>query len=194
MANTCDTAYKLYGSKESINSIWNVLTEMGIEEDIVWLWDLAEHCGIDYEERGYSVRGNIWSATCPETEDEISTMVIRTETAWVGCHEVVRAIIEKAGGEDISISYMEIEPGCEVFCIHDEQDFFPFEYYATASGIFEDIEGVYTTMDEAIEAWAEAADQERLSDNNEMMKVIERFNEEHMDDGDYFKIYEFKAE
>lgn len=66
MANTCDTAYKLYGSKESINSIWNVLAEMGIEEHIVWLGDLAEHCGIDYEERGYSVRGNIWSATCPE--------------------------------------------------------------------------------------------------------------------------------
>ena len=39
MANTCDTAYKLYGSKESINSIWNVLTQIVRESPPLQGWD-----------------------------------------------------------------------------------------------------------------------------------------------------------
>lgn len=43
---------------------------------------------------------------------------------------------------ELSISWREIEPGCELFYVHDENDFFPEECYVTACGEkFEDCEG-----------------------------------------------------
>ena len=57
--------------------------------------------------------------------------------------------MNKALGDELSISWREVEPGCDIFYTHDENDFFPEECYVTAYGeLFEDCEGAYSTFGE----------------------------------------------
>lgn len=71
MANTCDTSYKVTGTKASVTNLWNALKELGAETKDVYLCDLAKHYGIDYEKRGISVRGHIyWAQFESEPDDE----------------------------------------------------------------------------------------------------------------------------
>lgn len=191
MANICDTTYQMLGSKKSIESLWKVLSEMEVNTKNLWLGDIAEHCGIDYKELKYDVRGEIYFAAYSDLEQEDYMMEIKTSSKWTGCHEIMRAIIEKAGGEDISVSYMEVEPGCEIYVIHDEQNLLPYECYVTASGIFEECEGEYNSIDSAIETWVKITKNERLADNDRMLELIEENNDSE-DCDNYFSIHPFE--
>ncbi|MDA6854733.1 hypothetical protein OSL50_26665, partial [Escherichia coli] len=54
-------------------------------------------------------------------------------------------------GDELSISWREVEPGCDIFYTHDENDFFPEECYVTAYGeLFEDCEGAYSTFGDLV--------------------------------------------
>lgn len=191
MANICDTTYQMLGSKKSIESLWKVLSEMEVNTKNLWLGDVAEHCGIDYKKLKYDVRGEIYFAAYSDLKQENYIMEIKTSSKWTGCHEIMRAIIEKAGGEDISVSYMEVEPGCEIFVIHDEQDLFPYECYVTAGSNFE-CEGEYHSIDAAIDKWAELTKRERLADNEKMLEIINDYNEDEENFDDYFYINVFE--
>lgn len=57
MANLCDTQYKITGEKKAVADLWNTLQEMNVNEKNIWLGDLANHYGIDYKAKGFSVRG-----------------------------------------------------------------------------------------------------------------------------------------
>ena len=65
--------------------------------------------------------------------------------------------LNKVLGNELSISYREIECGCEIFYVHDEGGFFLEECCVSSSGgNFEDVcEDVYDTISDAIEAWCE---------------------------------------
>ena len=62
---------------------------------------------------------------------------VDTESAWSSC-DLFFEEVNKALGNELSISWREIEPGCDIFYTHDENDFFPEECYVTAnrSGVF----------------------------------------------------------
>lgn len=62
MANLCDTQYKITGEKKAVADLWNTLQEMNVNEKNIWLGDLANHYGIDYKAKGFSVRGEIYWA------------------------------------------------------------------------------------------------------------------------------------
>ena len=62
MANTCDTQYKITGERKAVANLWNTINGLNVNQKNVWLGDVAKHYGIDYEQKGISVRGHIYWA------------------------------------------------------------------------------------------------------------------------------------
>lgn len=155
MSNICDTQYKVRGSRKALSDLWNTLQMMDVNSKDVYLYKLAEHYCIDYEHSGMSVRGKIYWAEFEDDEDG-GLLSFDTESAWSAC-DLFFDELNKVLGNELSISYREIECGCEIFYVHDEGGFFPEECCVSSSGgNFEDIcEDVYDTICDAIEAWCE---------------------------------------
>ena len=148
----------------------------------VYLYLLAEHYGIDYEKQGISVRGHIYWAEYEENEkDDHALLSFDTESAWSSC-DLFFEEVNKALGDELSINWREVEPGCGIFFSHDENGFFPEECYVTAYGeLFEDCEDAYPTIGDAIDKWCEKTG---LSPDG-------RTEQEMMD---YINDYEYEAE
>lgn len=119
MANICDTQYKVMGERKAVADLWNTLQTMEVNTKNVYLYKLAEHYGIDYEKMGISVRGHVYWAEF-EADDDICLLSFDTESAWSACEEFFDELNKVLGGE-LSISYREIECGCDIFYVHDEQ-------------------------------------------------------------------------
>lgn len=151
MSNICDTQYKVRGSRKALSNLWNTLQMMEVNSKDVYLYKLAEHYGIDYEHIGISVRGKIYWAEFENDEDG-GLLSFDTESAWSAC-DLFFDELNKVLGNELSISYREIECGCEIFYVHDEGGFFPEECCVSSSG--GNFEDVYDTISDAIEAWCE---------------------------------------
>lgn len=83
MANTCTTTYKVTGSRKAVNDLWNVLQKMEVNSKNVWLYQLAEQYGIDYEKKGISIRGHIyWADFEADEENDNYLLSFETESAW----------------------------------------------------------------------------------------------------------------
>ena len=101
------------------------------------------------------MRGYIYWADFEENKDtDYCLLSFDTESAWSAC-DMLFDEINKALGGGLSISYREIEAGCDIFYVHDEGDFFPEECCVSSSGEpFEDVcEDVYDTLADAIREW-----------------------------------------
>ena len=195
MANNCYTTYKITGTQKAVKNLWETLRSMDVESKDVWLLKLAEHYGIDYQERHISVRGNIIYAEYEFDENENwHLLTLETDTAWAGCHDFFYAVNEVLGDE-LSISYREIEPGCVIFCVHDEGEFFPEECCVSSSGEpFEDLcDDAFDTVDDAIQEWCSKMEVERGDKSeDEMMDYINEYEYEDLDT--YFYINKFTFE
>ena len=51
MANQATTTYKVTGTRKAVNDLWSTLQKMEVNSKNIWLYQLAEHYGIDYETR-----------------------------------------------------------------------------------------------------------------------------------------------
>ena len=132
MSNICDTQYKVRGSRKALSDLWNTLQMMGVNSKDVYLYKLAEHYGIDYEHSCISVRGHIYWAEFEDNKDG-GLLSFDTESAWTAC-DLFFDELNKVLGNELSISYREIECGCEIFYVHDEGGFFPEECCVSSSG------------------------------------------------------------
>ena len=120
MANTCTTTYKVTGSRKAVNDLWNVLQKMEVNSKNVWLYQLAEQYGIDYEKKGISIRGHIYWADFEADEGNDNYLLsFETESAWCACTELFEEINHTLHDE-LSISYRETECGCDIYYVHDE--------------------------------------------------------------------------
>ena len=71
------------------------------------------------------MRGHIYWAEYEENvEDDYALLSFDTESAWSSC-DLFFEEVNKALGDELSISWREVEPGCDIFYTHDENDFFP---------------------------------------------------------------------
>ena len=192
MANTCDTSYKVIGSPKAVKKLWNTLQEMEVNSKNVYLYELAERYGIDYEKKGISVRGFIYWAEFEEKEsDDYSLLSFDTETAWSAC-DLFFDELNKALGGELSISYREIEPGCDIYFVHDECGWFPEECCVSSSGEpFEESCGdVFSTVKDAINEWCTKMNIEQGERTDaEMLEYISEFEYDDLDT--YFYINEF---
>ena len=192
MANTCDTSYKVIGSPKAVNKLWNTLQEMEVNSKNVYLYELAERYGIDYKKKGISVRGFIYWAEFEEKEsDDYCLLSFDTETAWSAC-DLFFDELNKALGGELSISYREIEPGCDIYFVHDECGWFPEECCVSSSGEpFEESCGdVFSTVKDAINEWCTKMNIEQGERTDaEMLEYISEYEYDDLDT--YFYINEF---
>ena len=192
MANTCDTSYKVIGSPKVVKKLWNTLQEMEVNSKNVYLYELAERYGIDYEKKGISVRGFIYWAEFEEKEsDDYCLLSFDTETAWSAC-DLFFDELNKALGGELSISYREIEPGCDIYFVHDECGWFPEECCVSSSGEpFEESCGdVFSTVKDAINEWCTKMNIEQGERTDaEMLEYISEYEYDDLDT--YFYINEF---
>lgn len=192
MANTCDTSYKVIGSPKAVKKLWNTLQEMEVNSKNVYLYELAERYGIDYKKKGMSVRGFIYWAEFEEKEsDDYCLLSFDTETAWSAC-DLFFDELNKALGGELSISYREIEPGCDIYFVHDECGWFPEECCVSSSGEpFEESCGdVFSTVKDAINEWCTKMNIEQGERTDaEMLEYISEYEYDDLDT--YFYINEF---
>ena len=192
MANTCDTSYKVIGSPKAVKKLWNTLQEMEVNSKNVYLYELAERYGIDYEKKGISVRGFIYWAEYEEKKsDDYCLLSFDTETAWSAC-DLFFDELNKALGGELSISYREIEPGCDIYFVHDECGWFPEECCVSSSGEpFEESCGdVFSTVKDAINEWCTKMNIEQGERTDaEMLEYISEYDYDDLDT--YFYINEF---
>ena len=192
MANTCDTSYKVIGSPKAVKKLWNTLQEMEVNSKNIYLYELAERYGIDYEKKGISVRGFIYWAEFEEKEsDDYCLLSFDTETAWSAC-DLFFDELNKALGGELSISYREIEPGCDIYFVHDECGWFPEECCVSSSGEpFEESCGdVFSTVKDAINEWCTKMNIEQGERTDaEMLEYISEYDYDDLDT--YFYINEF---
>lgn len=192
MANTCDTSYKVIGSPKAVKKLWNTLQEMEVNSKNVYLYELAERYGIDYEKKGISVRGFIYWAEFEEKEsDDYCLLSFDTETAWSAC-DLFFDELNKALGGELSISYREIEPGCDIFFVHDECGWFPEECCVSSSGepFEESCSDVFSTVKDAINEWCTKMNIEQGERTDaEMLEYISEYDYDDLDT--YFYINEF---
>ena len=190
MANICDTQYKVMGERKAVADLWDTLLTMEVNTKNVSLNRLAEHYGIDYEKMGIPVRGHVYWAEF-ETDDDICLLSFDTESAWSACDQFFEELNNTLGGE-LSISYREIECGCNLFYVHDEQGFFPEECCVSSSGEpFEDAcEDVFDSCQDAIAEWCKKTgvpQGDRTED-----EMVEFINDYEYDDEDtYYYINKF---
>ena len=192
MANTCDTSYKVIGSPKAVKKLWNTLQEMEVNSKNVYLYELAERYGIDYEKKGISVRGFIYWAEFEEKEsDDYCLLSFDTETAWTAC-DLFFDELNKALGGELSISYREIEPGCDIYFVHDECGWFPEECCVSSSGepFEESCSDVFSTVKDAINEWCTKMNIEQGERTDaEMLEYISEYDYDDLDT--YFYINEF---
>ena len=192
MANTCDTSYKVIGSPKVVKKLWNTLQEMEVNSKNVYLYELAERYGIDYEKKGISVRGFIYWAEFEEKEsDDYCLLSFDTETAWSAC-DLFFDELNKALGGELSISYREIEPGCDIYFVHDECGWFPEECCVSSSGepFEESCSDVFSTVKDAINEWCTKMNIEQGERTDaEMLEYISEYEYDDLDT--YFYINEF---
>ena len=192
MANTCDTSYKVIGSPKVVKKLWNTLQEMEVNSKNIYLYELAERYRIDYQKKGISVRGFIYWAEFEENEsDDYCLLSFDTETAWSAC-DLFFDELNKALGGELSISYREIEPGCDIYFVHDECGWFPEECCVSSSGEpFEESCGdVFSTVKDAINEWCTKMNIEQGERTDaEMLEYISEYEYDDLDT--YFYINEF---
>lgn len=192
MANICSTEYRITGEHSIVKKLWRTLERLGVNEKSVWLCDLAKAYNINYEKHHIHVRGQIyWACYQEDNENDDCLLCFSTETAWTACTELFDEL-RIALKDNISISYREIEQGCELYYVHDECDFFPEECCVSADG--EPFDNIYEEpclkISDAIELWSERMNipqGERTTD--EMMDFINNF--EYEEEDTYFTIHRF---
>ena len=188
MANHCYTTYKITGSQKAVKNLWDTLVSMDVKTKEVWLADLSEHYGIDYENRQISVRGCI---LCAEYEEGENLLTLRTRTAWAGCHKFFWAVNEILGYE-MSISFREKEPDSGIFRIHDEGEFFSIICCVFSFGDpFDELYFYdFNSIEDAIQEWCSKMGVERGDKSEEEM--IDYINGYEYDEkGSYFEICKY---
>ena len=169
MANQATSTYKVTGTRKVVSDLWVALLGMNMNTKNVWLDELANYYGIDYESKHISVRGHIYWTEFEEDDGHV-LLSFETETAWDAGNELFEEINHLLWDE-LSISYRVCECGCEVYYVHDEVSYFPEECCVSSYGTpFDDAcDDVYATVADAIKEWSSKTGIEQGDRTDEQM-------------------------
>ena len=183
MPNWNTTDYTLYGNKDNIKRLY---TDLKNTVDIdrtkeskpftflgnsYWLGYIKKSLLPEVEEE-LPARGEI-SYIEEEIEDhdnDMASLKLTTETAWVACSELMDKIAEKY---DLQLFYYSEEPGCEIFETNDlGGQFYSFRYMVDSEK-----EGIeyYDTFEQVAEAIAKMTGI-RLNNISEADDKLSAFN------------------
>ena len=183
MPNWNTTDYTLYGNKENIKRLYTDLKKtVDIDRtkeskpftflgNSYWLGYIKKSLLPDVEEE-LPARGEI-SYIEEEIEDhdnDMASLKLTTETAWVACSELMDKIAEKY---DLQLFYYSEEPGWGIFETNDvEGQFYSFRYMVDSEK-----EGIeyYDTFEQVAEAIADMTGI-RLNNISEADDKLSAFN------------------
>ena len=183
MPNWNTTDYTLYGNKENIKRLYTDLKKtVDIDRtkeskpftflgNSYWLGYIKKSLLPDVEEE-LPARGEI-SYIEEEIEDhdnDMASLKLTTETAWVACSELMDKIAEKY---DLQLFYYSDEPGCGILETNDvEGQFYSFRYMVDSEK-----EGIeyYNTFEQVAEAIADMTGI-RLNNISEADDKLSAFN------------------
>lgn len=183
MPNWNTTDYTLYGNKDNIKRLY---TDLKNTVDIdrtkeskpftflgnsYWLGYIKKHLLPEVEEE-LPARGEISyiEEDIKDYGDDMASLKLTTETAWVACSELMDKIAEKY---DLQLFYYSEEPGCEIFETNDlEGQFYSFRYMVDSEK-----EGIeyYDTFEQVAEAIAKMTGI-RLNNISEADDKLSAFN------------------
>lgn len=189
MANWASTSYRIEGSKENLEKVYNVIDEfmserrkpVQVDASNEWEGNIIRALGATDEQ----MKNNYLRGFIEEYEMDGDIIRIEAEEAW-GTTDF-RYVLAQLMPE-LTIYYIVEEPGCEVYATNDaEGKYFPERFYVDAYVNGDYQSEYFDTEEQAMTYVANLLGKQEVSKNE-----LENWNECHEEDDNFIYIHEFE--
>lgn len=189
MANWASTSYRIEGSKEDLEKVYNVIDEfmserrkpIEVNASSEWEGNIIRALGATDEQ----MKNNYLRGFIEEYEMDGDIIRIEAEEAW-GTTDFRQVLAQLM--PELTIYYIVEEPGCEVYATNDaEGKYFPERFYVDAYVNGDYQSEYFETEEQAMTYVANLLVKKEVSKNE-----LENWNECHEDDDDFIYVHEFE--
>ncbi|MES5131780.1 hypothetical protein BFS16_12390 [Hoylesella timonensis] len=189
MANWASTSYRIEGSKEDLEKVYNVIDEFMSERrkpvqadaSNEWEGNIIRALGATDEQ----MKNNYLRGFIEEYEMDGDIIRIEAEEAW-GTTDFRHVLAQLM--PELTIYYIVEEPGCEVYATNDaDGKYFPERFYVDAYVNGDYQSEYFDTEEQAMTYVANLLGKKEVSKNE-----LENWNEYHEEDNNFIYIHEFE--
>ncbi len=189
MANWASTSYRIEGSKEDLEKVYNVIDEfmserrkpIEVNASSEWEGNIIRALGATDEQ----MKNNYLRGFIEEYEMDGDIIRIEAEEAW-GTTDFRQVLAQLM--PELTIYYIVEEPGCEVYATNDaDGKYFPERFYVDAYVNGDYQSEYFETEEQAMTYVANLLGKKEVSKNE-----LENWNECHEDDDDFIYVHEFE--
>ncbi len=189
MANWASTSYRIEGSKEDLEKVYNVIDEfmserrkpIEVNASSEWEGNIIRALGATDEQ----MKNNYLRGFIEEYEMDGDIIRIEAEEAW-GTTDFRQVLAQLM--PELTIYYIVEEPGCEVYATNDaDGKYFPERFYVDAYVNGDYQSEYFETEEQAMTYVANLLGKEKVSKNE-----LENWNECHEEDDNFIYIHEFE--
>uniref|UniRef100_A0AB33J1L6 DUF4494 domain-containing protein n=1 Tax=Prevotella sp. GTC17254 TaxID=3236794 RepID=A0AB33J1L6_9BACT len=190
MANWASTSYRIEGSKEDLNKLYEVIDNFMKQRQV----PVTETASIDWEGNivkalgatDEQMRKNYLRGFIQTYELDGDTISIEAEEAW-GATDFRHVLTELM--PELTVYYIVEEPGCEVYATNDSEGKYFIDRFCVDACINGDYNSDYfETGEQAMKYAASLLRKEKVT-----MDEVKKWSESQQGD-DFLYIYEFKYE
>ena len=189
MANWASTSYRIEGSKEDLEKVYNVIDKfmserrkpIEVNASSEWEGNIIRALGATDEQ----MKNNYLRGFIEEYEMDGDIIRIEAEEAW-GTTDFRQVLAQLM--PELTIYYIVEEPGCEVYATNDaDGKYFPERFYVDAYVNGDYQSEYFETEEQAMTYVANLLGKKEVSKNE-----LENWNECHEDDDDFIYVHEFE--
>ena len=189
MANWASTSYRIEGSKEDLEKVYNVIDEfmserrkpVEVDASNEWEGNIVRALGATDEQ----MKNNYLRGFIEEYEMDGDIIRIEAEEAW-GTTDFRHVLAQLM--PELTIYYIVEEPGCEVYATNDaDGKYFPERFYVDAYVNGDYQSEYFDTEEQAMTYVANLLGKQEVSKNE-----LENWNECHEEDDNFIYIHEFE--
>lgn len=189
MANWASTSYRIEGSKEDLEKVYNVIDEFMSERrkptevnaSSEWEGNIIKALEATDEQ----MKNNYLRGFIEEYEMDGDIIRIEAEEAW-GTTDFRQVLAQLM--PELTIYYIVEEPGCEVYATNDaDGKYFPERFYVDAYVNGDYKSEYFETEEQAMTYVANLLGKKEVSKNE-----LENWNECHEEDNNFIYIHEFE--
>lgn len=189
MANWASTSYRIEGSKEDLEKVYNVIDEfmserrkpVQVDASNEWEGNIIRALGATDEQ----MKNNYLRGFIEEYEMDGDIIRIEAEEAW-GTTDFRQVLAQLM--PELTIYYIVEEPGCEVYATNDaDGKYFPERFYVDAYVNGDYQSEYFETEEQAMTYVANLLGKKEVSKNE-----LENWNECHEEDDNFIYIHEFE--
>ena len=189
MANWASTSYRIEGSKEDLEKVYNVIDEfmserrkpIEVNASSEWEGNIIRALGATDEQ----MKNNYLRGFIEEYEMDGDIIRIEAEEAW-GTTDFRQVLAQLM--PELTIYYIVEEPGCEVYATNDaDGKYFPKRFYVDAYVNGDYQSEYFETEEQAMTYVANLLGKKEVSKNE-----LENWNECHEEDNNFIYIHEFE--